>query len=90
VGKTIEQIAAGKQCSASTVREAIRRGELPAVRVGRRIFIEERAAEAWRRPTPVAPRGSTGASGGGMRRGGRPVGSPPRCPATANGTAQAR
>ena len=41
-----------------SVKRAADSGELPAERIGRRIFIPRAAAEAWLTPRPVAPRTS--------------------------------
>jgi excisionase family DNA binding protein len=53
---TVNEAAAVVGVHPLTLREAIRRGEVPSVRVGRRVLIPRKALEAWldRAGQPVA------------------------------------
>jgi excisionase family DNA binding protein len=44
---TVPEVAAELQIPASTVYDLIRRGEIPSVRVGRRIRVPKRRLEDW-------------------------------------------
>jgi excisionase family DNA binding protein len=44
---TVPQVAAELQIPASTVYDLIRRGEIPSVRVGKRIRVPKRRLEDW-------------------------------------------
>jgi len=44
---TVPEVAAELQIPASTVYDLIRRGEIPSVRVGKRIRVPKRRLEAW-------------------------------------------
>ena len=44
---TVPEVAAELQIPASTVYDLIRRGEIPSVRVGKRIRVPQRRLEQW-------------------------------------------
>lgn len=44
---TVPEVAAELQIPASTVYDLIRRGEIPSVRVGKRIRVPQRQLEQW-------------------------------------------
>lgn len=72
IGYTIASLAADLGVSAKTVRGAVHRGELPAVRRGSRYVIAADAAQAWIAastdgPAPRRPRARAG------QRRGRPL-----------------
>lgn len=54
---TREDVASRAGCGREKIDMAIQAGELPAVRIGIRIFIEAAAAEKWLQPTaiPIVP-----------------------------------
>lgn len=52
---TREDVASRRGCGRDKVAEAIRNGELAAVRVGVRVLIPREAAEEWLRPVPIVP-----------------------------------
>lgn len=53
---TREDVASRGGCGRDKVATAIKRGELPAVRIGVRVLVLREAAERWLRPVPIEPR----------------------------------
>lgn len=52
---TREDVASRRGCGRDKVADAIKNGELPAVRVGNRVLVPVDAAEQWLRPVPIVP-----------------------------------
>jgi excisionase family DNA binding protein len=44
---TTKEIGARLRCSVPTVKRLLKRGELPIVRVGRRVLVRQEAVDAW-------------------------------------------
>jgi excisionase family DNA binding protein len=44
---TIKEICGLLRCSVPTVKRLLKRGELPVVRVGRRVLVRQEAVDAW-------------------------------------------
>jgi len=72
IGYTIASLAADLGVSAKTVRGAVHRGELPAVRRGSRYVIAADAAQAWIAASTAGPAVRRSRARGGQRRG-RPL-----------------
>lgn len=58
----LEEAAVRARTSYNCVRHAIERGEITAVRQGRRVLVDAASVDAWRTPQRIEPRARGGRS----------------------------